>query len=55
MLLGICDYGWVRTWEDYWNDFQKWHQEAINRGWGHYADLDENEEYRKWLKYYKNK
>ena len=51
----ICDYGWICTWEDYWNDCQKWHQEAINRGWGHYANLDKNEEYRKWLKYYKNK
>ena len=17
----ICDYGWIRTWEDYWNDY----------------------------------
>ena len=51
----ICDYGWIRTWEDYWNDCQKLHQEAINRGWGHYIDLDKDEEYRWWLKHYKNK
>ena len=27
----------------------------IERGLKYYTDLDENEEYRKWLKYYKNK
>ena len=51
----ICDYGWIRTWEEYWNDCQRYHQEAIKKGWGHYMDLDKNEEYRRWLKYYKNK
>ena len=49
----IYDYGWICTWEDYWNNCQKYHQEAIERSWGHYIDLDENEEYRRWLKYYK--
>ena len=28
----ICDYGWICTWEDYWNNCQKYHQEAIERG-----------------------
>lgn len=51
----ICDYGRIRTWEDYWNDCLKYHQEAVNRGWGHYLNLDEDEEYHWWLKHYKNK
>ena len=51
----ICDYGWICTWEDYWNNCQRRHQEAIERGWEHYMDLNKNEEYRRWLKYYKNK
>ena len=52
----ICDYGWVTTWEEYWESCQRWHQEAINRGWGHYKDdLDEEKEYRHWYKHYKGK
>lgn len=52
----ICDYGWIRTWKDYWNDCQRWHQEAVERGWGHYKDeLNKEDEYRWWCKHYKNK
>ena len=52
----ICDYGWVTTWEEYWESCQRWPQEAINRGWGYYKDdLDEEKEYRHWYKHYKGK
>ena len=51
----ICDYGWIHTWEDYWNGCQELHKEAIERGWGYYMNLDEDKEYRWWLKHYKNK
>ena len=52
----IRNYGWITTWEEYWDSCQKWHQEAINRGWGYYKeDLDKEKEYRHWYKHYKGK
>lgn len=51
----ICDYGWNRTWEEYWSSCQKWHQEALERGWGAYKELDEKKEYRYWYKHYRAK
>ena len=51
----ICDYGWIRTWEEYWQKCQEWHKEAIRLGWGAYLNLDEEKEYRYWCKYYRDK
>ena len=52
----ICDWGWLYTWKQHWANCQKWHQEAVRRGWGAYLnDLDEREEYRFWYKHYRGK
>lgn len=48
----ICDYGWVISWNEYWNnclssynEHPEWYKEPPNK----------KVEYRKWYKYYKMK
>ena len=52
----ICDYGWVTTWEEYWEMCLRWHREALARGWGRYTEEPNKEkEYRYWYKHYRGK
>ena len=50
----ICDYGWITTWEEYWEHSVRLHEEWLRRGWKS-EEPDKKEEYRKWLRYYRNK
>lgn len=48
----ICDYGWIQTWEEYWQFCQNKYKE--------HPELYKNppnkkEEYRRWYKWYKMK
>ena len=52
----ICDYGWVTTWEEYWESCLRWHREALARGWGRcLEEPDIEKEYRYWYTHYKGK
>lgn len=48
----ICDYYWIETWEDYWNETQK--RYAEHPEW-YKNPPNEKEEYRKWYRTYKMK
>ena len=50
----ICDYGWITTWEEYWQQTMDLHIEWLRRGWPD-KEPDKKEVYRKWLRYYRNK
>ena len=48
----ICDYGWIRTWDEYWK--------IILNSYKKYPELykyppNKKDEYRSWYKYYKMK
>lgn len=45
----ICDYGWLYTWEQYWEHIKKWCAQFKR------PLPDEKEEYKYWLKTYKMK
>ena len=48
----ICDYGWIQTWEQYWNYCLK----SYERHPEYYkTPPNKKEEYRKWYKWYKMK
>jgi hypothetical protein len=49
----ICDFGWITTWDEYWNDRLKLSQEHPE--WFKKKPLNKKEEYRRWYKYYKMK
>ncbi len=45
----ICDYSWITSWREYWQMcIRHWHRYG-----GEYPD--KKEEYRYWLKWYRNK
>ena len=48
----ICDYGWIQTWEQYWDHCLKSYEEHPE-----YYKFPPNkkEEYRRWYKWYKMK
>lgn len=48
----ICDFGWITSWNEYWNDKIKSYQEHPE--W-YKKPLNKKEEYRKWYKHYKMK
>jgi hypothetical protein len=50
----ICDYGWITTWEEYWEHSVRLHEEWLRRGWKS-EEPDKKEEYRRWLKWHKSK
>ena len=51
----ICDYGWMRTWEEYWSRCQQFYEERVSKGWENQTPPNKDEEYRRWLKYYHSK
>ena len=52
----ICDYWWVRSWNNYWLDELESYVAGLSRPW-HRNDAPPNKQecYRRWLKYYKCK
>ena len=52
----ICDYGWICSWEDYWEGEWNTHIWISHmRPDKEHKEPDKKECYRKWLKYYRNK
>lgn len=51
----ICDYGWICTWEEYWEGEWKNYYRWLARGWEPNQVPDEKECYRHWLRFYRNK
>ena len=52
----ICDYGWVFTWEQYWeNEWRMYHWFCTMFPNQKRKEPNEKDCYRKWLKYYRNK
>ena len=48
----ICDYGWLQSWEEYWEDCLRSYKEHPE--W-YKKPLNKKEEYRSWYKRYKMK
>ncbi len=48
----ICDYGWMQTWEEYWDFCLKHYAEHPER---YRNPPNKKEEYRRWYKTYKMK
>ena len=52
----ICDYGWLCSWEEYWNRQLKWYcDDHYKRYYREPTPPDPKEEYRNWYHYYKMK
>ena len=52
----ICDYGWLCSWEEYWNHQCEWYYCDHAKRWlGNQTPPDHEEEYRTWYRYYKMK
>lgn len=52
----ICDYGWLCSWEEYWNRQCEWYYcDHAKRWFGNQDPPDYAEEYRIWHRYYKMK
>lgn len=51
----ICDYCWILTWEQYWKNAQEHRCRMVEVYGFDMPELDEKEEYRYWVKTYKNK
>lgn len=47
----ICDYGWITSWEEYWNNKLDYYKQYPNL----FDKPDYKKEYRKWYRYYKMK
>lgn len=48
----ICDFGWIESWNEYWNDCLMTYSKHPN--W-YKKPLNKKEEYRKWYRYHKMK
>ena len=52
----ICDYGWLCSWEEYWNRQCEWYYcDHAKRWFGNQDPPNYAEEYRIWHRYYKMK